>query len=106
MEHVKANKCLFMTWEQLWKELRACGWKEVCLTATATEPHYCFEPADVPGEALVYGLTVFANQQSLIEFIHRFPYLLQDEVELTKTLLRHGWTEDEETRMWFRFKRL
>lgn len=99
--HLTQNPCLLQTWQELWRRLQNHGWRAIELAShhplmideLNPEDHrvayvYAPENLSVTYEA---GAHVFTSKSAVIQYIARFPYLLQEESCLAQTLLRHHW---------------
>lgn len=79
-----------MTWWEIWEQLANKGWEAV--TNGDGEDAFQFSWA----HEKVFGITVFTSKLSLMQYIARFPYPLQNPSQLAESLQRHGWTVTKE----------
>lgn len=112
--HLVENPCLTEDWAGLWERLQEQGWrrledphtqKTVCYyydvrfsyvrgvsaakaAATATSIHGLREKGLLPGQQL------FVSKLATIQYLARFPYLLQEDSVFLETLARLGWEVD------------
>jgi hypothetical protein len=98
--HLHQNECLTMSWGDVWKKLRDAGWRpskfssrgksETCYqfpaALTVTEEHF----PNSKGQ-LTPGIHSFYSKLALVQYIARFPYLLQPDKQFIETLKRFGW---------------
>jgi hypothetical protein len=110
-EHLQDNPCLLDDWLRLWDRLRQQGWcrlerradqRTLCYHfnvpaanlrgATAKAPLPAATTVDeLQQRGLLPGQQLFVSKLATIQFIARFPYLLQNDEVFTKTLTRLGW---------------
>jgi hypothetical protein len=109
--HLVDNPCLYESWNQLWPRLQEHGWEAVNLNKTPLNivglPAkqrlvFGYRLTELRSTELLPGITVFGSMAAVMEYIARFPYLLQDRNVLENNLLRLGWTRNNKG---FRFPR-
>jgi hypothetical protein len=89
-----------MSWGSVWKKLREAGWRPfVFSTRGKKETSYQFPVAlkvveehfpNSKGQ-LTPGIHTFYSKLALVQYIARFPYLLQPDKQFIETLKRFGW---------------
>jgi Cdc6-like AAA superfamily ATPase len=89
-QHLGKNNVLVMTWWEIWEQLANKGWEAV--TNGDGEDAFQFSWA----HEKIFGITVFTSKLSLMQYIARFPYPLQNPSQLAESLQRHGWTVTKE----------
>lgn len=80
MAHIEANPCLKDNWKDLWPMLQASGWVYSKGKYMSTS-----DGGDRP------GMTSFRSKLAVTQFVARFPYPLQEDARLAKTLQEQGW---------------
>lgn len=106
--HLSLNPHITEEWRYLWPRLQDHGWEAIDLTnpnenylnllnnLNLDKNHkvayvYLGSYKKLKSHELIPGLHVFLSKIALVRYISRFPYLLQNNSDLTETLERHGW---------------
>ena len=116
MELMESNRCYNMGFEDIWEMLRDVGWTSTAVTfkeakgiLKQVDPQIAIPDAMAKGPELytykyippeskknawkpIIGLHIFNNPRALLQYISRFPYLLQDDKTFATTLEKQKWT--------------
>eukprot|EP01040_Poterioochromonas_malhamensis_P008464 gene8464-9159_t len=103
MTHLAKYNCLSSSPKELWKDLQGQGWKSVKVTIPPRDPnekkkeeiYYRYVPAKEFIVRYTKGFHEFHSFRALMDYISRFPYLMENDQELMKTLKIHRWVIHE-----------
>eukprot|EP01040_Poterioochromonas_malhamensis_P012139 gene12139-13274_t len=101
LTHVREHACLSMNGgddedyaDDLWTLLMSFGWKEKERENHVTGRCFYYSHASRYVSKLTMGFHMFHSFRAMSEYVQRFPYPLQPDIQLITSLQRLGWEVD------------
>eukprot|EP01034_Spumella_vulgaris_P024231 gene24231-30550_t len=98
LAHIQAHPWLYDKFPRLWERMLLAGWERVDAPhATIEKPSSIYQFGRMTeGFSRVLGVHQFVSMHSVMQYIARFPFLLQDDEAFCATLQRHHWEQSSE----------